>query len=137
MIRDEIVLEATIENLSEVVNFFNNILENTGCSVKVQREIEISVEEIYINIAKYAYQPETGEVKIRAEVTDDPAELTITFIDSGVHYDPLKKKDPDVTESLEKRKIGGLGIYLMKQSMDDASYMYTGGKNILIMKKSL
>ena len=94
-------------------------------------------EEIFINIASYAYVPDKGNVTVRVEVQDEPLMITIQFVDHGIPYDPLAKEDPDVTMSAEERQIGGLGIYMAKQSMDDISYRYEDGKNILTMKKNI
>ena len=98
-------------------------------------QIALAVEEIFVNIANYAYNPGKGNATVRVEVEKDPLTVTITFIDGGVPYDPLKKDDPDVTLSAEERSIGGLGVFLVKKTMDDVSYEYKDGKNILSIKK--
>ena len=97
----------------------------------------MAVEEIFVNIAHYAYAPGEGEAEIAALVEGDPAELVVEFRDSGVPYDPLAKPDPDVTLSAEERGIGGLGIYMVKKSMDDVQYRHEGGRNILTIRKRL
>ena len=99
-------------------------------------QIDVAVEEIYVNIASYAYGDAEGEAIIRAGVTDAPKSVEITFIDSGTPYDPLKKEDPDVTLSADKRPIGGLGIFMVKKSMDDMIYEYKDGQNCLTIKKN-
>ena len=95
------------------------------------------MEEIFINIARYAYRPEQGKATVRVEVSGDPVCVSITFVDHGVPYDPLAKDDPDISLSAEDREIGGLGIFMTKQLMDDVAYTYKNGQNILTLKKQL
>ena len=133
----ELELEAKVENLSEVLAFVDEQLEAADCPMKIQMQIDIAVEEIFVNIANYAYAPEIGTATVRVEVLGDPPAVGITFIDGGVPYDPLAKDDPDVTLSAEERQIGGLGIFMVKKSMDDVKYTYLDGHNILTIKKGL
>ena len=133
----ELTLPATIDNIPTVVNFVNEQLEAFDCPMNIQVKIELAVDEIFCNIASYAYAPNVGEATIQVDIEKDPLAAVITFIDSGMRYDPLAKEDPDVTLSAEERKIGGLGIYLVKKSMDDVIYEYRDGKNILHLKKFL
>ena len=134
---DELDIEAVEENLDRVTRFVEEKLEVTGCTPKDVMQIGIAVEEIFINIAKYAYAPDKGKATVRVEVSEDPVTVTITFIDHGKPYDPVAKEDPDITLSAEERKIGGLGIFMTKQLMDDVEYVYEGGKNILTLKKKI
>jgi len=134
---DKITIEAKVDNLNEVLAFVDEKLEANDCPMKVQMQIDVAVEEIFVNIASYAYNPEIGPATISCEVSEDPLEVTISFMDSGVPYDPLAKEDPDVTLSAEERQIGGLGIYMVKKSMDNVSYEYRDGQNIFTIKKSL
>ena len=134
---NELDVEATGENLSKVIGFVTAFLEEADCPLKTQMQIEVAVEEIFVNIANYAYAPEQGNATVRVEVSDDPVTVTIQFIDQGIPYDPLAKQDPDVTMSAEERQIGGLGIFMAKKSMDDITYRYENGKNILTMKKKI
>ena len=133
----ELTLEATIENLGTVTRFVEEQLEEVDCPVKAQMQICLAIDELFGNIANYAYNPETGPATVRVEVTKEPLEVAITFIDEGVPYDPLAKEDPDVTLSAEEREIGGLGIFLVKKSMDEVAYEYKNGRNILRIKKGL
>ena len=133
----ELELEAKVENLSEVLAFVDEQLEAADCPMKIQMQIDIAVEEIFVNIAHYAYNPEVGTAIVRVEVLGDPPAVDITFIDKGIPYDPLAKADPDVTLSAEERQIGGLGIFMVKKSMDDVKYTYLDGHNILTIKKGL
>ena len=135
--RDELDIEAVEENLDTVTAFVDERLEKVGCSMKSQMQIDLAVEEIFINIAKYAYKPDKGRATVRVEVKYDPVQVKITFLDHGKPYDPLAKEDPDVTLSADDRPVGGLGIFMVKQSMDDVIYEYKDGANILTLVKSL
>jgi anti-sigma regulatory factor (Ser/Thr protein kinase) len=127
--------DATIENLSEVLLFIDRQLMSENCGIRTKMAIDVAVEELYVNVARYAYAPDTGEVEIQVEVLDDPKGCEITFIDSGIPYNPLAKEDPDVNLSAEEREIGGLGIFMVKKSMDDMRYEYRDNKNILTIRK--
>lgn len=129
----ELIIEALTENLPEVIAFVDEQLEAADCSVKTQMQIDIAVEEIFVNIAKYAYGDETGNVTIKTVQTSSSFE--ITFIDNGAPYDPLAKPDPDVTLSAEERQIGGLGIFMVKKSMDEVKYQYIDDQNCLTLVK--
>lgn len=133
----ELFIEALTDNLDSVLAFVDEQLEATECSMKIQMQIELAVEEIFVNIANYAYDPETGPATVRVDVAPDGTVVTITFVDNGVPYDPLAKADPDITLPAEQREIGGLGIFLVKKNMDDVSYEYVNGSNILTLKKGL
>ena len=133
----ELEIEALSENLPQVLAFVDEQLEAAYCPMKIQIQIDIAVEEIFVNIAHYAYAPETGKAMVRIETLADPPSVDITFIDNGVPYDPLAKADPDITLSAEERQIGGLGIFMVKKSMDDVKYEYLDGHNILTLKKGL
>ena len=133
----ELTITATIENLETVTDFVNEQLEAMDCPMKVQIQIDIAIDELFSNIAHYAYNPETGDATVRVEVMEDPLAVVITFIDKGVPYDPLAKADPNTTLSAEEREIGGLGIFMVKKTMDDITYEYKDGQNILMIKKRL
>ena len=133
----ELTLQASLEKLDEVLSFVEENLEKNDCPMKVLMQVQIAVEEIFVNIAHYAYGSEQGTATIRVEVGGDPLQVIITFIDQGVPYDPLKKEDPDISLSAEERQIGGLGIFMVKKSMDDVKYEYKDGKNILTISKKI
>ena len=133
----ELEIEATDKNLPKVLAFIDEELEKAQCPMRVQVQIDVAVEEIFVNIAHYAYNPEIGTAKVRVEVLGDPPSVDITFIDDGVPYDPLAKEDPNVKLSAKERKIGGLGIFMVKKNMDDVRYEYLDGHNILTLKKGL
>lgn len=126
---------ARLDQLDTVLDFVNAELEANGCPMKAQMQLAIAVEEIYVNIARYAYHPEEGEATVHCEVGGDPLQVAIQFVDCGRPYNPLEKEDPDVSLSAEEREVGGLGIYMVKKSMDDISYSYAEGKNVLTIRK--
>ncbi|MBR6271893.1 MAG: ATP-binding protein [Lachnospiraceae bacterium] len=132
----DLELEAAPENLQKVLDFVGSRMAALDLSTKLRMQMDLAVEEIFINIANYAYHPGRGNAVVRVETTEDPVTVTITFIDRGIPYDPLKKQDPDLTLSAEERGIGGLGIFLTKKVMDDVSYEYRDGQNILKLKKN-
>ena len=133
----ELTIAATVENIGTVTDFVNEQLEALDCPMRAQMQIDIAIDELFGNIAHYAYHPEVGNATVRVEVMEEPLAVIITFIDGGVPYDPLKAADPDSTLSAEERQLGGLGIYMVKKSMDEISYEYRDGKNILSIKKKL
>ena len=133
----ELNIAATVENIAAVTDFVNEQLEALDCPVKAQMQIDIAIDELFGNIAQYAYDPEVGSATVRVEVTEEPLAVVITFIDGGVPYDPLKAADPDIALPAEKRQPGGLGIYMVKKTMDEITYEYKDGKNILSIKKKL
>ena len=129
-------VKATIDSLSEVQSFVDQILEESGCSMKAQMKIDIAVEELFVNVAHYAYPEGNGDAAIEVEPDAENGCVKITFEDQGIPYDPLAHEDPDITLSAEDRAVGGLGIFMVKKSMDDISYEYKDGKNRLtIIKK--
>ena len=133
----ELTIAATVENIETVTEFVNAQLELTDCPIRAQMQIDIAIDELFGNIAHYAYNPEVGNATVRVEVSEDPVAVIVTFIDNGIPYDPLRQDDPDITLSAEEREIGGLGIYLVKKSMDEISYEYKNGQNILKIKKNI
>ena len=135
--QNKLSIEAAVENLDAVQSFVDERLEALGCSMKAQMQIDVAVEEIFVNIASYAYHPEIGPVTVRVELDEDKRSVSLTFLDQGRPYDPLAKPDPDVTLSAEDRQIGGLGIFMVKKSMDDMRYEYRDGQNILTITKRL
>lgn len=131
----ELTIEAAVENLPRVMEFLEQHLEEADCPLKAQMQLTVAAEEIFVNIAHYAYAPGTGEATVRLEITDEPAAVHVIFLDRGVPFDPLAKPDPDVSLSAEERGIGGLGIYMVKKSMDEVRYEYRDGQNVLTLIK--
>lgn len=132
---NELTLSATLENVAAVTAFVDEQLEARGCSMKAQMQIDIAIDELFSNIAHYAYNPEVGPATIQVQVDGEPLAVTITFIDRGTPYNPLEKEDPDISLSAEDRQVGGLGIFMVKKMMDDMTYEYRDGRNILRISK--
>ena len=134
---EELVVKADRNNLDEVQAFIDEKLEAVDCPIKTQTTIDIAVEEIFVNIASYAYENNDGDATIQVSMNNNPLSIEITFIDSGTEYNPLAKPDPNTSLKLMERKKGGLGIFMVKKSMDDMTYEYKDGKNILKIVKNL
>ena len=132
----ELNVAAVDTNLESVQDFIREQIGFSCEDVKTLMQIDLAVEEIFVNIAHYAYT-DGGDVLIKCDVVGEPPTMTIIFADCGRQFDPLAKPDPDVTASIEDRGIGGLGIFMVKNSMEDMNYVYEDGKNILSMKKKL
>ena len=133
----ELTLAATVENLTQVLAFIDEELEACDCPPRAGMQIDVAAEELFVNIAHYAYAPGTGDATIRFERRAEPPSVEITFLDRGIPYDPLAKADPDVSLSAEEREIGGLGIYMVKKSMDGVAYAYRDGQNVLTIRKNI
>lgn len=131
----EITIEAVVSNTNIAIDFLEELLSDGSCPVKAKMQVEIAIDEIFSNIAHYAYKDGAGEVTIKAEVQEKPRAVCMTFIDAGIPYNPLEKADPDITLSAEERKIGGLGIYMVRKNMDEVLYNYSNGQNHLMIKK--
>lgn len=128
---------SSIDSIEAVTAFVDSQLEEAECPVKAQMQIDIAIDELFSNISKFAYNPELGPVTIKVEFTSDKDSVSITFMDKGRPYDPTKAEDPDITLSAEERGIGGLGIFMVKKTMDDVSYEYKDGCNILTITKRI
>lgn len=128
----EITVPARLDRLDTVLEFADGIIRGTGMDVKRQNDLFVAVEEIFANIASYAYPADTGDVTVRISVFPD--KLSLEFIDGGKPYNPLAKPDPDLSFPAAEREIGGLGVYMTKKMMDSVKYRYEDNKNILIME---
>ena len=133
----QMTLPARRKNIPLIIDFVNRELESLGCSRKTEAQIDIAIDELYSNIANYGYEEDDGQVTVTLDTDSVPRTVTISFTDEGKPFNPLERADPDVTLSAKDRKIGGLGIYMVKKSMDDVSYEYKDGKNILTIRKTL
>lgn len=122
--------------LTEVLDFVLGFAEELGFEEKELFQIKICTEEIFVNVASYAYAPDTGLITVTADGGVDPLTVTLSFIDSGKPFDPLAKPDPEKNRPLSLAKKGGLGIFLTKRFMDEVSYAYQDGKNVLTIKKN-
>ena len=126
---------ASLDELGAVLSFLEQRLEEAGCPLKTQTQIALAAEEVFVNIASYAYAPRSGSARVRIACPDDPKRAVLTFCDRGVPFDPLKAEDPDVTLPAEEREIGGLGIFMTKKTMDELHYEYRDGQNRLTLVK--
>ena len=133
----ELTVAATLENISVVTSFIDEQLEALDCSMKAQMQIDVAIDELFANIAYYAYPDGTGEATVRFDFDEAMRIASITFIDSGVPFNPLEKADPDVTLSAEEREVGGLGIYMVKKTMDTVEYSHDNGYNELTIHKRI
>ena len=133
----ELTIAATVENIGAVTDFVDAQLEALDCPMKALMQINIAIDELFGNIAHYAYNPDVGEATVRVEVEEEPLSVIITFIDGGVPYDPLQAAEPDTTLSAEERALGGLGIFMVRKSMDEITYRYENGRIILSIRKTL
>ena len=136
-IRRELILDAADANLPALQAFVEETLELVSCPMKILMQISVAVEEIFINIAHYAYAPKTGKAEIVLQIEGNPPEMSLTFRDKGIPYDPVAKKDPDLSVPAAEREVGGLGIFMAKQFVDELQYEYREGQNVLTMKKRL
>ena len=134
----ERIFPAEPEQLEPVQRFVEEQIERYDCSARVRFQLDVAVEEIFIKIAKYAYRPgQAGQAAVRCCVGGDPLQVTIQFQDQGVPFNPLAKEDADITLTAQERQIGGLGILMVKKSMDAVRYSYEDGKNILTIQKNI
>ena len=133
----ELTVDAAVENMETVTAFVTAELEKLDCPMKAEAQIAVAIDELFGNIARYAYSPDVGKATVRFEVDNDLPAVIITFIDHGVPFNPLEQVDPDTHASAEERQIGGLGIFLVRKTMDMVEYAYRDGRNILMIKKNL
>ncbi len=133
----ELTVTAKIENIERITEFVNEQLAFYQCPKNAQIQIDIVIDELFGNIAHYAYKPDEGPATVRVEVVKNPLSVVLTFIDNGIPYNPLEKSDPDTSLSADEREIGGLGIYMVKKTVDEIVYEHKNGQNILKVKKNL
>ena len=133
----EILIDAKPEKLPELTEFAENFLDEIGCPLKTKLQIDVMLDEIFTNIVSYAYAPGEGKARISFECLEGPKRAVITFADRGMPFDPTKVEEPDISLPAEERKIGGLGILMVRKTMDDVSYEYTDGQNILTVIKNI
>ena len=123
--------------LNDVMLFTEEEMVKANASMKIITQVKICVEEIFVNIAHYAYEDEGGETIISILYDENKNAMTFIFEDEGIAYNPLEKNDPDITLTAEERNVGGLGIFICKKTMDDIHYKYENNKNVLAMTKKL
>ncbi|MBO5758292.1 MAG: SpoIIE family protein phosphatase, partial [Clostridia bacterium] len=128
---------AKVEALSDVLGFVDQTLESCECPMKIQTAVCVAIEEVFVNVARYAYSGGEGEVTLGIGFDSLSREISFIMTDKGTPFDPLKKPDPDITLSADEREIGGLGIFIAKKTMDSIAYAYENGKNVLKMIKKI
>ena len=131
----ELTVDATAENIPVVTDFVNAELEVNACPLKTQLQLDVVIDELLANVASYAYTPEIGPVTVHISVEEEPRAVVLTFIDQGRPFNPLSTEDPDVTLSAEDREPGGLGLFLVRKTMDELSYDHQAGRNVMKIKK--
>ncbi len=130
-------IKAQVENIDVLTEFINEQLEGMDCPLKAIMQIDIALDELFSNVCNYAYDEKIGDVLVTLEELEDQNMVSISLIDAGKPFDPLSLADPDVTLSLHERAIGGLGIFMVKRTMDELTYEYREGNNIVTIKKSI
>jgi len=133
----KITVEATIENIEVITEFTDRELEALDCPIRPLMQIRVAIDEIVSNIARNAYAPGTGTITVVFSFDETERMAELTFIDEGVPFDPLQREDPDITLSAAERPIGGLGIMLVRKTMDEMTYRREEGKNILCLRKKI
>lgn len=132
----ELEVPADMSHLDEVMGLINELLDKVSISDSDKMKVELAVEEMFTNIASYAYEDDNGYASVTCKLTDHPGEIVICFSDTGKPYNPLLKPDPDVEASADERPIGGLGIFMTKKIMDNITYEYKDNKNVLTISKN-
>ena len=128
---------AKTEALPDILGFVEETLEGIGCPMKIQMAVCVAIEEVFVNVAHYAYGGGAGDMNLGIGFDEEKRAITFRMTDRGIPFDPLKKPDPDITLSAEEREIGGLGIFITKKTMDCVTYAYENGENILTMIKKI
>ncbi|MDR3292460.1 MAG: ATP-binding protein [Methanobrevibacter sp.] len=136
----EIILPADSNELNNLFDFIRNSLNSFEVFESLIIHLELAVEEIFINIVNHAFKDsdlEDRNIHVRIEVERDPLKIMITFKDKGIPFNPLKVLDPDTCLDADQRKIGGLGIFIIKKNVDEMYYKYENGENILTIVKTI
>lgn len=130
-------VQASVENIQKITEWINEQLELLDCAPKAQMQIDVAIDEMFGNIARYAYPEGDGPVTVRFEQDPGDRSVAVTFRDQGIPFNPLERADPDTLLGPEEREVGGLGIFLVKKTMDDVSYRFEEGQNILTLRKKI
>ena len=128
---------AKTDALNDVLGYVEQNLEAFDCPMKIQMAICVAIEEVFVNVAHYAYGGGEGDMNLGIGFDEESRTITFRMTDKGIPFDPLQKPDPDITLSAEDREVGGLGIFIAKKTMDSISYAYENGENILTMIKKI
>ena len=132
-----ITFPAKTEFLDDVLGFVDQALDSFECPMKIQTAICVAIEEVFVNVAHYAYPDSSGDMTLHFDFDEVSRTITFRLTDKGVPFDPLKNPAPDITLSAAEREIGGLGIFIAKNTMDSLSYAYENGENVLTMIKKI
>ncbi|MBQ8162506.1 MAG: ATP-binding protein [Clostridia bacterium] len=131
----EMTVQATVESIPAITEFIDGELARMDCPMKAQAQIDVAIDELFGNIAHYAYGDRMGEATVRIDFDAMRQMVAISFLDSGIPFDPTKTTDPDVTLSDEERCIGGLGIFMVRKTMDGMTYERADDRNVLTIFK--
>ncbi len=132
-----VIDNAQISDITRVTDFVESYLETLESPMRTIMQINVAIDEIFSNIVRYGYKNQGGTVTVKLIVKESPKRIYIRFCDEGVPFNPLTNEDPDITLSAEDRNIGGLGIFMVKKTMDDIKYKYENNQNILTIMKNL
>lgn len=137
-ISKQLMVEATMENMEQVIGLVEEILDDAECPMKIRMKIVVCVEELYVNVVNYAYGDKVGlcTLEVEAGEQNEKGYVRITLRDGGIPFDPLSREEPDISLSADDREIGGLGIFMVKKIMDRVEYTYKMNENILTMEKN-
>lgn len=130
----ELSVDSPIENFAVVKDWLQSIFDIIGCAGKPAKQLFIAVDEMFTNIAHYAYQ-DVGKVYFKASYNSDEKSLKISIIDNGDKYNPLEKPDPDIAQRIKDKTVGGLGIFMTKKMVDKIEYSRVEDKNVLVLIK--
>ena len=133
----ELTIPAIPESIPVVTGFIDGQLKALDCAMKARKQIDVAIDELFCNISRYAYGAATGKATVRFDFDEATRTASIAFVDSSVPFDPLEKADPDVTLPAERRGIGGLGIFMVKKTMDRLEYSRENGYNVLTIHKRI
>lgn len=130
-------VDAAIENIPAITDFVNSQLKAHACPLQTQYEIDIAIDEIVSNVARYGYPSGKGEITVQVQWQENPLTVVIVFIDQGIAYNPLRQKEPNLTLCAQERPVGGLGIFMVKHMMDNVQYERRGRENVLSLSKQM
>lgn len=131
-----ITVKSIVENVDIVTDFVDEYLDDLSCPKKAEMQINVAIDELFSNVCKYAYGENVGEVTVSVGL-DGEENIVIVLADKGKPYDPTAAPDPDVSLSAEDRMVGGLGLFVVKKTMDELSYRYDNGENKVTIKKKI
>ncbi|MDR0404495.1 MAG: ATP-binding protein [Oscillospiraceae bacterium] len=134
---EEITVPAKKKELDKILSFFHQVLEEKECDQKIKFNLDLVVEEIFVNVSNYSYPNKEGVLTVKCDIDNDTNTFIMEFIDSGVKFNPLKVGDPDLNLNEKERQVGGLGIFLAKKLTDEIFYSHEDNKNHLFIKKKL